>query len=309
MKGQISVRSKIGEGTEFTVRLPITREAPAAQPPLPQSPGLPLAEISDSLELPPVSSSLDQDLPTALIVEDHKDVARYIASCLEGRYHLEMAYDGQEGIDQAIELVPDIVISDVMMPEKDGYELTATLKRDERTSHIPILLLTAKADVDSKIEGLEHGADAYLYKPFEPKELEVRLRKLIELRQNLRERYGTLNPSGATEDEALRKEDAFLRKLKKVVEDHIEDETFGTPQILRAMGVSRTQLHNKLKALTGKSTSQVVRSIRLQKAKSLLQEADLNISEVAYAVGFKNLAYFSASFSEEFGVTPSEVRK
>ena len=256
-----------------------------------------------------MSTHANPDLPTALIIEDNPDVVRYLSRCLEKSYQLTTAENGQIGIDKAVDLIPDIIVTDVMMPEKNGYEVTNTLKGDERTSHIPILMLTAKADQDSKIKGLEHGADAYLYKPFSEQELEVRLAKLIELRENLRKRYASLSPLGATRSKSLRKEDQFIQKLQKTVEEHIDDESFGIPQLLREMGVGRTQMHNKIKALTGKSTTQAVRSIRLHKAKILLESTDMNVSEVSRAVGFKNLSHFSASFSEEFGLTPSEARR
>lgn len=311
MEGDIQVRSKLDEGTTFIVCLPIQRSADAVQqsvvmpesfqeaiPPL--SPA-PMTSKQPAGGLPPANDA------TILLIEDNRDVMRYLASCLESEYHLEYAANGRDGVEQAVELTPDLIISDVMMPEMDGYEVTAALKNDERTSHIPILLLTAKADRDSKIEGLEKGADAYLSKPFDPKELEVRLRKLIQLRQNLQSRYVSLTAPLDSKDPIVRKQDVFIRKFRKIVEDHIEDETFGVLQIARAMRVSRTQLHNKLKALTGKSTSHVIRSIRLQKARTLLLTSDLNVSEVAYAVGFKNTTYFSSCFSKEFGLPPSEL--
>ncbi|MCB0630287.1 MAG: two-component regulator propeller domain-containing protein [Saprospiraceae bacterium] len=312
MEGKIHVQSKPYEGTTFTVYLPVRRSTGTVDLPVPVSEEA-LEGITSSVPVPLLPKQPTYTLPpstdaTILLIEDNRDVMRYLAARLESGYHLEYAFNGREGVEQAIELMPDLIISDVMMPEMDGYEVTATLKNDERTSHIPILLLTAKADRDSRIEGLEKGADAYLSKPFDPKELEVRLRTMIQLRQKLQRRYASLTASPESKDPAIQKQDAFIRKLRKVIEDHIEDETFGIFQIARAMQISRTQLHNKLKALTGRSTSQVIRSIRLQRAKELLLTSDLNVSEVAYAVGFKNTTYFSSCFSEEFGLPPSELK-
>jgi len=205
----------------------------------------------------------------------------------------------------AFETVPDIVISDMMMPEKDGFELCQTLKQDIRTSHIPIILLTAKADIDSKLEGLSHGADAYLAKPFHPKELDIRLQKLIELRRQLQNRHGQ-QLSGNAKSDSL--EDEFLARLHTTLHEHLSDENFGIQQLCREIGMSRTQLHRKIKALTNKSTSLYIRSIRLAKAKELLRTTDMNVSEVAYEVGFSNPVYFTQVFSEEFGVPPSGMR-
>lgn len=312
MRGEIQVQSKVGEGTIFTICLPVfrTKDVPAHTMAKSDELGklfIPLDPVH------PLVSTVEKGLPptttaTLLLIEDNRDVMRYLASCLESQYHLEYAFNGREGVEQALELMPDLIISDIMMPEMDGYEVTDTLKNDERTSHIPILLLTAKADRDSKIQGLQQGADAYLSKPFDPEELDVRIRKLIQLRQKLPARYASLDILAASADPSTQRQDAFIRKLRKTLEDHINDEAFGIMQLARAMQVSRTQLHNKLKALTGKSTSQVIRTIRLQKAKVLLLSSDMNVSEVAYAVGFKNTTYFSSCFSEEFGIPPSELK-
>jgi YesN/AraC family two-component response regulator len=216
--------------------------------------------------------------------------------------------NGREGIDQALEIVPDIIISDIMMPEKDGYEVCDTLREDIRTSHIPIILLTAKADRDAKLEGLKVGADAYLTKPFDKEELGIRLHKLLELRRNLQARYSNLESIGPVEKESLNKEEKFLQELHHLLEDHLSEEGFGIAQLCRKMGMSRTQLHHKIKALTGKSTSIFIRSIRLKKAKELLRNSDLNVSEVAYEVGFRTPVYFTQVFTEEVGVSPSRYR-
>jgi len=308
LDGTIEVQSQTGEGTTFTVRLPIHREAAIGKTSAPTSSLV--SAIGTSAAMPSLAMSSEaSELPVALLIEDNQDVLHYLAACLEGQYQLEMAANGQEGIEKALEAVPDIIISDVMMPKKDGFEVVQTLKNDERTSHIPIILLTAKADAASRIEGLERGADAYLAKPFEQKELEVRLRKLIELRQQLQTRYGALSPLSPTDNIAFAKEDKFLLKVRQLVEENIEDENYGIEELCQELRISRVQLHRKLKALTDKSTSHVIRSIRLQKAYPLLLESDLNITEIAYRVGFSSSKYFSQVFKEEFGQTPSDFRQ
>ena len=304
--GRIEVESQEEEGTAFTIFLPISRKAEQR------------TAISDTpsfkpmVDLIPEGSTLaaetmieNTDLPLALLVEDNKDVLQYLSACLQGQYRLEKARNGLEGIEKAINLVPDIIISDVMMPEKDGFEVVATLKKDVRTSHIPIILLTAKADLDSRLEGLEQGADAYLSKPFEKKELEVRLRKLIEIRQQLSARYSTLTPLGIPTTPIEAQQDSYVQELKEAILSLLEDGEFTIPYLCREMGVSRSQLHRKLKALTGKTTTQVIRMIRMQRAKELLQQSELNVSEVGYAIGYDNPSHFTQEFTKEFGRAPS----
>ena len=198
------------------------------------------------------------------------------------------------------------------MPEKDGFELTHTLKTAPRTSHIPIVLLTAKADVASKISGLETGADAYLPKPFNPKELEVRLRKLIELRQTLQEKYNTgdfISRLKKRSEKTLSLDEMFLKKAHQVIEDNYENEDFGIAQLMTALNVSRTQLHRKLKALIDQSASEFIRKIRVEKAAELLLQSDLNISEISYKTGFKSPTYFTQVFTNTIGKSPTSFRK
>lgn len=309
MSGTIEVSSQIGTGSEFTLRLPIKKEAPKgnvgelAQELRSTVTGLVEASATGAEE------DYDEILPLALLVEDNEDVLSYLELCLQGKYRIQKARNGLQGIQLAIEIIPDVIVSDVMMPEKDGYEVVERLKKDERTSHIPIILLTAKADLDSRLEGLERGADAYLSKPFEKKELEVRLRKLIEVRQKLTARYVALSPVGAPATPTEIQEDAFLKKLRSIVDAHLESEEFGIGELCKELAVSRTQLHRKLKALTNKSTSQVIRTIRMQEAKKLLLNPDLNISEIGYAVGYGNPSHFTQEFTKEFGEAPSFFRK
>ncbi|MBK8969581.1 MAG: response regulator [Lewinellaceae bacterium] len=304
--GTVSVESREGRGTMFILRLPIRREAPAPKAGTAELPvkkhELPAAPMAGTGE------ESDLDLPTLLLVEDNTDIVQYLISCLEGRYQLTWAKDGEAGIAQAIETVPDIIISDVMMPRKDGFELCQTLKTDTRTSHIPIVLLTAKADVESKIAGLKRGADAYLAKPFDKQELLARLENLLELRARLQARYRTMEDLPADSEDALQQEDQFVGQIKAAIQAHMDEEEFGILELCRDIGVSRTQLHRKIKALTGRSTSSLIRYIRLWHAKQLLV-TDLNISQVAYDCGFRDPKYFSKTFSEEFGIGPKDFRK
>jgi YesN/AraC family two-component response regulator len=246
-------------------------------------------------------------------------VVEYLAACLGPHYQLDFAYNGQAGIEKAIETVPDLIISDVMMPEKDGFEVVETLKNDERTSHIPIVLLTAKATVTDRIAGLRHGADAYLAKPFVEEELLVVAANLLETRRKLQEKYRNadfgIQPAEAEIVETQEPksvfdlEDVFLKKTIALIDENLDDAEFGNTELSRKMLMSESQLHRKIKALTDQSLSVFIRSVRLRRGRALLQTSDLTISEVAYAVGFTDPAYFSRTFSAEFGIAPAAFRK
>ena len=323
MGGEISVESSTsdGIGTVFTVRLPITQNSPVIT--LRTNTGMAKSYIPTSDEVasngyllnPSEDSPLTthhSPLPLLLLIEDNEDVATYIEECLKTRYTVDWASNGAMGIEKALETIPDIIISDVMMPEKDGYEVCQTLKNDERTSHIPIVLLTAKADVESRLEGLGVGADAYLAKPFLKEELYVRLEKLVELRQKLQARYVALirtnnTPSAVSSELSL--DDLFLQKIHDLVIANLDDADFGYEQVAQQMLLSQSQLFRKVKALTDQSVSVFIRSIRLQKGKELLQESELTVSEIAYQTGFSDPHYFSRTFSKEFGVSPKSMRK
>ena len=244
-----------------------------------------------------------------LVVEDNADVRAYMREYLVSGYDVQEAHDGAEGIEKAKETIPDLIISDVMMPKKDGYELCKTLKLDEKTSHIPIILLTAKAGTENKIEGLETGADDYLTKPFDAKELLVRVKNLIDLRRKLRERFSVGQVLKPGDIAVTSIDDAFLQKAMAVVEQRMGDEEFGVEQLRNELGMSRTQLHRKLTALTNQSAGDFIRYMRLQRAKDLLQKNAGTVSEIAYQVGFNSVAYFTKCFREQFGAVPSEARK
>ena len=308
MGGRIEVESQLKAGTKFSIWLPISQSAPKASLTSQE------ASVSETLLLEknpqaPAPETVRSDLPLVLLIEDNLDVITYLSAFLSGEYQIETATNGQEGIDKALDLIPDLVVSDVMMPEKDGFEVCATLKTDERTSHIPVILLTAKSDDASRLEGLTYGADAYLAKPFNQEELLVRMEKLIELRRRLQARYQKAGELVHLEEKTNHTpEDRFLQKLVQIVEENLADEHFGLPGLCKKAGLSRSQLFRKLKALTGQSTTHFIRSIRLAKGKEMLETTDMTVSEVAYAVGFNRVAYFSTMFREEFGVSPSEVR-
>ena len=306
LQGEITVDSIYGEGATFTLLLPITNEAtmvakPSINPYAIENQALAVTKNQYSVW----KNEGEDSLPHLLLVEDNEDLIAYLSSLLAGKYRLSIAKDGQAGIDLAFEQVPDLIISDVMMPLKDGYELCLTLKQDQRTSHIPIILLTAQADDEARLSGLKMGADAYLTKPFNEEELFIRLDKLHELRKRLQEKYGNIDGQFQDRDNL---EDSFISSIRKAIEENLDDEYFGIQELCKTIGMSRAQLHRKIKALTGLSTSIYIRSIRLHHAKRLLQKAELNIAQVAYEVGFRDPKYFSRTFSEAFGQSPKEFR-
>lgn len=261
---------------------------------------------TDPEKIPP-----ENILPSLLIVEDNADIQDYLQSCLEDRYALSFARDGREGMEKALKELPDLIISDLTMPRKNGYELCHTLKNDRRSRHIPIMLLTTEADDTSRLTGLTRVADACLLKPFHKKELLIHLDKLLALRHKLTEPYAgpddLIDPQSTTGDQ--KQEDSFLLEVHEILESHISDEFFGVRDLYAKLGIGRSQFFKKIKTLTGRSAAIYIRSIRLRKALTLLHNTALNITEVAYQVGFHDPNYFSRTFSQEFGISPKEARK
>ncbi|MEL7124252.1 MAG: ATP-binding protein, partial [Bacteroidota bacterium] len=308
MEGKIEVTSDLGQGSVFTVHLPITRNAEPGHLDVPfQVQGAIFGEVQS-----PVSEVIEgTDLPVALVVEDNQDIRKYLQFCLKGHYQVELAVNGQEGIEKALESIPEIIISDVMMPERDGFELSEVLKEDIRTSHIPIILLTAKSDVASRIYGLKHGADDYLAKPFNEEELIVRMQNLLQLRQKLQDRYKDLygQPIENIAEKDVSKEDELMLNLKAILDENLSDPKFDIEELCKQLHISRSTLGRKIKALTGRSLNVYIRSLRLQKAKQLLLTTDLTVKEVGYEVGFFTSTYFSRTYLEEFGETPGKTRE
>ncbi|AUC81025.1 hybrid sensor histidine kinase/response regulator transcription factor [Lacinutrix sp. Bg11-31] len=304
MHGDISVKSKLGKGSEFIIKIPVTRNAILSLPqtPLYTSKTTVLEESIEAIE------SINSNLPIALIIEDNIDVVHYLKTCLENKYQVQHAINGRIGIDMAYENIPDIIISDVMMPEKDGFEVCSTLKSDERTNHIPIILLTAKVSNEDRLTGLSLGADAYLSKPFNKEELYIRLDQLLLLRKKIIAKFKTSDFNDLVKKPTSNPEDKFLKKIISIIHEDINNHAFGSKELAKKLFLSESQVYRKLKAISGKSTALFIRSIRLQKSKDLIQTTNRTIAEIAYDVGFNDPSWFSRAFKEEFGLSPSEFK-
>lgn len=323
MNGTIAVKSPaVGatKGTEFTITIPLQKvsvdEAVINPEFVKEIPAIPVAARKE-----PVVISNEHTAPTTpliLLVEDNVDVVAYTASCLP-QYKLAVGKDGKEGFEIATDLIPDLIITDVMMPFIDGFEMCRKLRLDERTSHIPIIMLTAKADMQSKLEGLEKGADVYLEKPFHKEELLLRIKKLLELRKNLQQYYSKqigIAPTVETPltDEIITAtfeepaEHEFVKKVRELVEANFNNYEFSVEQLCKLVFMSHSQLHRKLEALTGCSPNKFIRIVRLNKAKELLANPALSIASIALDCGYNDPGYFARVFKQECGVTPQEWR-
>lgn len=320
MQGEINVTSKVEEGTEFTLILPITKLAPKFKSFAQQANFDTTSSQSKVKVLPIQNKNTEQEKvdlkfieskQTILLIEDNSDVVAYIASLIQKDYNFLVGKDGLEGIEIALQNIPDIIITDVMMPYKDGFEVCRTLKTNIKTSHIPVIILTAKSDLESKLEGLKYGADDYIMKPFNKSELLARIKNSLHLRIKLQEHYLSILNADETdknyvEENSLDKQ--FVQKLKSVVEFNIQDSEFTVDLLCKEMNMSHSQLHRKITALTGLSPVKFIRDRRLSLSKSLLRNKELSINLIASQVGFQDPGYFSRIFKQEVGITPLQWR-
>jgi signal transduction histidine kinase/DNA-binding response OmpR family regulator len=303
MTGIIEVESKIGHGTTFNIKLPLQPCADVFLAP----PSLSKTEPDRKKEIEGASiKNINGQQPLLLLVEDHDEIRHFIKTCLGNQYRYQEARHGKEGLIIAHHEVPDIIISDWMMPEMDGVELCRQLKKDPRTNHIPFIMLTAKADQQHKLEGLQTGADDYLIKPFNKEELVLKVQNLVTLRDKLQLHLRAILLATSTPIEATSANEKFIIKAKTFVEAHLSDETLSVETLAAEMSLSREQCYRKITALSGLSPSAFIRKLRLQKAAQLLAAKADTVSQIAYETGFGNLSHFSKAFKEEFGELPSE---
>lgn len=284
-KGTISLQSN-SSGTTFIVSLPVS----AAQ---------------NTIE----ATVPGEDTPILLLAEDDPDTAAFTVSVLKEHFHILHAGNGQQAMDLIRENLPDIVLSDIMMPEKDGIELLREIRFNELTNHLPVVLFSAKASLESRLEGLQHGADAYISKPFSPEELKLMIRNLFTTIQRNKDAYKESIHSEKTFEERVRSEHAYVNKVIACIVGNIDNHEYSVNELAADLAVSRSQLHRKLAALTGFSTTNFIAMIRLEKAKDLLLNNEGNITEIAYKCGFSSQSYFTKSFTEYAGQSPSQFIK
>ena len=317
--GQIEADSTPGEGSTFTVWLPLGEvhfsDAEKTRGPIHGEALEQYTEALQSMEqLTPQTArqTAPEGSSSLLIVEDNPDIREYLCSQLSRQYEILCAENGEKGLEIALECLPDLILCDISMPGMDGLTLTRLLKTRVETSHIPVVLLTARTSLIFKIDGLETGADDYITKPFNLHLLELRIKNLIESRQRLREKYAhtLLHPNpeaaGPVENLLAAIDDQFLKQVNQIVEEHLEDSTFSIDDLSKKLLMNRKQVYRKIKALTNQSPNELIRSIRLRHAAQLLKTHRFTVAEVTYRVGFQDLKYFRERFREQFGVSPSE---
>jgi len=325
-KGKITVNSKEGEGTEFIINLPrgdfkIEKEQlvdPCVNNSLstfvnndlenidiiPNDPGLDIPGKSASQH-----TNKNRNVEIILIVEDNSDVRAYICEQLEKDYKVFEAINGEDGIYKAQKEIPDLIITDVIMPKMNGYQFSKNIRNDEKTSHIPLIMLTAKTGLDDKIQGLETGIDAYLTKPFNAKELKVRVKNLINQRKQLRKRFTKSTIIKPSEVSAVSSDQVFLEKTIRIIESNFEDEQFRVEILASEVNMSLSQLNRKLNALIDQSAGNLISSFRLQRAADFLKKNTGNVTEICYQVGYNDHGYFSRAFKKQFGCSPTEYKK
>ena len=316
-QGKISVTSEY-DVTEFIVSFPLGKahlnpdeivESAKEEKQVLEFSELEKLEITDQNTLTSKDLELKSEKDIILVVEDHNDLRKYIKDSLSENFNVIESPNGKDGLENALDKIPDLIISDVMMPEMDGYTFCKKIKSNEKTNHIPVILLTAKASTEDKLEGLELGADDYLIKPFNPEELKLRVRNLIKTREELRKKFTSEMVLKPAEVIVPSSQVHFMERIKSIIEANMENEAFGVDQLSDKAGMSRSQLHRKLKAITSQSTTEFIRNFRLQRAAQLILQDAGSMSEIAYKVGFNSQAYFNKSFQEFYGCSPSEYKR
>ena len=309
--GEVSATSVEGKGSTFTIHIPVRQKGEVTNQPTEKIEQL--VEPSSAEEVPNQARHIDEliqpyqtDKPEVLIIDDNVDIRTYLRSVLSEQYNVSEAADGKVGLELARKIVPDIVLSDIMMPVMDGLAFCQQLKTDKAISHIPVILLTARSLDEQRAEGYEHGADAYLSKPFSLRLLLSRIDNLIESRKKLNQTWS----KGVEDDEigniSNEIDKSFLKQLRKIIQENLANSDLSVEQIGDEIGLSRVQLYRKVKALTGYSPVEIVRKARLTRARHLLQTTERTVSEVAYAVGFSTPSYFSKCYKDEFGENPKK---
>ncbi len=314
--GNIIINSKKGNGTCFTIILPFkqnNKNKELRESEYNDGKNLKEKHIYTTDVLPhnyeKVTTNISEKSASILIIEDNDDLNSFLSNRLEGTYEVLTAKDGNEGVNKAFDVIPDLIISDIIMPGMSGLKLAEILKNDLRTSHIPIILLTAKTSIEDQIEGMKSHADMFIIKPFNLNYLEESIASILKNRIILREHFVNELPSESRSNASNKLDRKFISEFTSIIESNLSNEDLSVDDIYKGLGISKIQLYRKTKALLGFSVNDYILSVRLQKAKYLLMNEDLTISEVAYKVGFSSQAYFSTVFKSKFSVTPSEFKE
>ncbi|MCR8893833.1 response regulator [Bacteroides sp. ET336] len=316
MGGNIEVSSIQSEGTKFILVIPLRHGKKVFEKWISKSdikcPDQESWEFEDNKEIVDLHGNISKDMDIALIVEDNDDIARYIGNIIKDSFTVVYARNGREGIIKAEEYVPDVIITDIMMPEYDGLEMTRQIRNSELLNHIPVIIVTAKSDDAHKLQGFDCGADAYLIKPFSPDELKLRIHKLVSYRNVLRKKYSQIlidNNEISKEPDAPEQEKKFLVKLNSLISSNISLSNLNSEMLADRMCLSKSQLNRKVKSITGINTAAYIKQSRLAHAQILLRNPEKAIGDIVLMCGFESASYFTKLFKEKFGMTPSEYRK
>ncbi len=311
--GSVKVSSELEKGSIFSVRLPKGKKHFHLEQIVPGSRSLEDETVWEPElswhEQKRINLSSEKSKAKLLVIEDTPEMAQYLLEVLSEEYIVHLAKDGSEGFEKTLQVNPDLVVSDIMMPRMDGYRFCEILKQDMRTSHIPIILLTARNMHKDKIKGLELGADDYLEKPFHLNELKLRIQYHLDQRKSFQEEFLKKFRINAEMDFAVSMKDQFLQKTYSYIEEHLHDDQFGVEKLSILSGMSRKHLNNKIKSLTNQTTNVLIRSFRLRKAAYLLSEKGISVSQACYQSGFNNLSYFSKCFTDFYGKRPSDYSR
>jgi len=311
--GSLEVESEPEKGSKFTIRLPLRKTAYKAD-----EFGAGNEEAPVTMFQPSVSVFTDEKIEekatrtkkkgqeSVLIVEDDADILHYMESELSTDYHVYAAIDGKEGLTKALQYLPDIIVSDIVMPEMDGLTLCRLIKTNEKTCHIPVILLTAKTSIEQRIEGLEMGADSYIPKPFNIKHLQTRIEKLIQLRETLKQKYTGELEVAEDDIKVVTSDEKLLKRFNEKLKEQITNPDLNVDSISKELGIIRVHLNRRLKTITNDSPGNYIRNYRLKHAEWLLLNKNMTIAEITYAVGFSSQAHFSITFKKHYGMSPTE---
>jgi DNA-binding response OmpR family regulator len=314
--GDISVQSEQGQGSSFIIRFPVGKDH-LSDDEIKEEMNFQLkmdyhglsGAIQDEIPMMEIVTDVNDNMPILLVVDDNPMICNVIVEKFQQEYQVVTAGNGIEGLEKARKYVPDIIISDILMPGMDGIEFCRNIKEELLTCHIPVIMLTAKSDDDSQIEGIRTGADAYISKPYNPEILQATLRNLINSRKILLNKFYGKEQFIPSEVVSNKMDEKFLNRLISLIEKSAEEETIDITDLCREIAMSRSALYRKLKALTGNSIQDFIRMVKLRKASRMLLETTLAITEIACQSGFPNTKHFSTSFRKQFGKTPSEYRQ